>query len=57
MKLNLRINYWLKYRRIPILKYFVRIKILKYGADIPNSVIIGKNVKFLHNGIGVVINL
>lgn len=48
------VNFWIKYRNKPLIKQFVRRHILHLGVDLPNDVIIGKNVSFVHNSLGSV---
>lgn len=50
------VNNLIKFRNIPILKKFIYRILLNKGIDLPNSVQIGKNVKFPHNSIGTVIH-
>ena len=50
------VNNLIKFRKIPILKKFMHRVLLNKGLELPNSVKIGKNVKFPHNAIGTVIH-
>lgn len=50
------INTLLKYRNKKGLKKIIYRVMLILGLDLPSSVIIGKNVNFVHNAIGTVIH-
>lgn len=50
------INKIIKLSRTPILGILGRFMLIILGCDIPEKVKIGKNVKFVHRAIGVVIH-
>lgn len=52
----MKVDTILKFRKNKIMRKIIHIYLLNKGIDIPEEVIIGKNVKFPHNSFGTVIH-